>query len=81
MHNIDAELLEAMAEVESGGDPLSISPKRALGLMQLIINAGNPTGTMQSIERTLRGPPRRTRPAPTARKNLIRLLCSGPAAL
>src|SRR5208283_3527018 len=32
MHNIDADLLEAMAEVESGGDPLSVSPKGALGL-------------------------------------------------
>lgn len=36
IHNIDAELLEAMAEVESGGDPLSVSPKGALGLMQLM---------------------------------------------
>jgi hypothetical protein len=36
MHNIDARLLEAMAEVESGGDPLSVSPKGALGLMQLM---------------------------------------------
>jgi hypothetical protein len=36
MHNIDPALLEAMAEVESGGDPLSVSPKGALGLMQLM---------------------------------------------
>ena len=36
MHNIDPELLEAMAEVESGGDPLGVSPKGALGLMQLM---------------------------------------------
>ncbi len=36
IHNIDAHLLEAMAEVESGGDPLSVSPKGALGLMQLM---------------------------------------------
>src|ERR1700730_14965294 len=36
MHNIDPELLEAMAEVESGGDPLSVSPKGALGLLPLI---------------------------------------------
>jgi soluble lytic murein transglycosylase-like protein len=35
-HNIAPELLEAMAEVESGGDPLSVSPKGALGLMQLM---------------------------------------------
>jgi hypothetical protein len=36
MHNIDPELLEAIAEVESGGDPQSVSPKGALGLMQLM---------------------------------------------
>jgi hypothetical protein len=36
MHNIDADLLEAMAEVESGGNPSSVSPKGALGLMQLM---------------------------------------------
>jgi hypothetical protein len=36
MHNIDADLLEAIAEVESGGDPLSVSSKGALGLMQLM---------------------------------------------
>src|SRR5271163_1857164 len=36
MHDIDPELLEAMAEVESGGNPLSVSPKGALGLMQLM---------------------------------------------
>ena len=36
MHNIDAGLLEAIAEVESGGDPLSVSSKGALGLMQLM---------------------------------------------
>lgn len=34
-HNIDPDLLEAMAEVESGDNPLSVSPKGALGLMQL----------------------------------------------
>jgi hypothetical protein len=36
MHNIDPELLEAIAEVESGGNPLSVSPKGAVGLMQLM---------------------------------------------
>lgn len=36
MHNIDARLLEAIAEVESGGNPLSVSPKGAMGLMQLM---------------------------------------------
>jgi hypothetical protein len=41
MHNIDPDLLEAMAEVESGGDPLSVSPKGALGLMQLMPTTAN----------------------------------------
>ena len=41
MHNIDPDLLEAMAEVESGGDPLSISAKGALGLMQLMPATAN----------------------------------------
>jgi Transglycosylase SLT domain len=41
MHNIDPELLEAMAEVESGGNPLSVSPKGALGLMQLMPTTAN----------------------------------------
>jgi len=36
IHKIDADLLEAIAEVESAGDPLSVSPKGALGLMQLM---------------------------------------------
>jgi soluble lytic murein transglycosylase-like protein len=36
MHNIDPYLLEAIAEVESGGNALSISSKGALGLMQLM---------------------------------------------
>ena len=36
IHNIDADLLEAMAEVESAGDPLTVSPKGAIGLMQLM---------------------------------------------
>lgn len=36
MHNIDADLLEAMAEVESGGNWNRVSPKGALGLMQLM---------------------------------------------
>ncbi len=35
-HDIDAGLLAAIAEVESGGNPLSISPKGAAGLMQLM---------------------------------------------
>jgi len=41
MHNIDPDLLEAMAEVESGGDSLSVSAKGALGLMQLMPATAN----------------------------------------
>ena len=41
MHNIDADLLEAIAEVESGGGPLSVSAKGALGLMQLMPATAN----------------------------------------
>jgi hypothetical protein len=36
MHNFDPDLLEAIAEVESGGDSQSVSRKGALGLMQLM---------------------------------------------
>jgi Transglycosylase SLT domain len=36
MHDIDPALLEAIAEVESRGDSQSVSPKGALGLMQLM---------------------------------------------
>src|SRR5215469_10159612 len=40
-HNIDPRLLEAMAEVESGGDFQTVSPKGALGLMQLMPSTAN----------------------------------------
>ena len=36
MHNLDPALLESIADVESGGDPASVSPKGAMGLMQLM---------------------------------------------
>jgi Transglycosylase SLT domain len=36
MHNLDPDLLEAIAEVESGGNSQAVSPKGALGLMQLM---------------------------------------------
>lgn len=36
IYDIDPDLLQAIAEVESGGDPSSVSPKGALGLMQLM---------------------------------------------
>jgi soluble lytic murein transglycosylase-like protein len=41
IHNIDANLLEAMVQVESGGDPQSVSPKGAMGLMQLMPETAN----------------------------------------
>ena len=36
MYDIDPELLEAVAEVESSGAPDAVSPKGAVGLMQLM---------------------------------------------
>ena len=50
MHNIDPELLEAMAEVESGGDPLSVSPKGALGLMQLMPATASAFSVLESVQ-------------------------------
>jgi hypothetical protein len=41
IHNVDADLLEAIAQVESAGNPLSISSKGALGLMQLMPATAN----------------------------------------
>jgi hypothetical protein len=41
MHNIDPGLLAAMAETESGNDPDSISPRGAMGLMQLMPATAN----------------------------------------
>jgi soluble lytic murein transglycosylase-like protein len=36
LHDVDADLVESVIEVESNYDPRAVSPKGALGLMQLI---------------------------------------------
>jgi soluble lytic murein transglycosylase-like protein len=60
MHNIDADLLEAMAQVESGGNPQSVSPKGAMGLMQLMpstarsLNVRNPFDPEQNVDAGVR---------------------------
>ncbi len=36
MHDLDPQLLEAIADVESGRNPAAVSPKGAMGLMQLM---------------------------------------------
>ena len=59
MHNIDADLLEAMAEVESGANPLSVSPKGALGLMQLMPATANVFSVLDPFDpvANVMGPP------------------------
>jgi hypothetical protein len=50
MHNIDAGLLQAIAQVESGGNPYSVSPKGALGIMQLMPGTASEFAVMDPFD-------------------------------
>jgi soluble lytic murein transglycosylase-like protein len=59
-HRIDFELLQALIVAESGFDPLAVSPKGAIGLMQLMPDTAKRFGVIadkkNSIEQKLRDP-------------------------
>ncbi len=59
-HRIDFELLQALIVAESGFDPLAVSPKGAVGLMQLMPDTAKRFGVSadknKSIEDKLRDP-------------------------
>ena len=59
-HRIDFELLQALIVAESGFDPLAVSPKGAIGLMQLMPDTAKRFGVSadknKSIEDKLRDP-------------------------
>ena len=59
-YNVDFELLQAIIVAESGFDPLAVSPKGAIGLMQLMPDTAKRFGVNadknKSIEQKLRDP-------------------------
>jgi soluble lytic murein transglycosylase-like protein len=59
-HRIDFELLQALIVAESGFDPLAVSPKGAIGLMQLMPDTAKRVGVnadkKNSVEQKLRDP-------------------------
>ncbi len=59
-HRIDFELLQALIVAESGFDPLAVSPKGAIGLMQLMPDTAKRFGVnadkSKSVEQKLRDP-------------------------
>lgn len=50
MHNIDQNLLEAIAAVESDDDPNAVSPKGAVGLMQLMPATADQFSVLDSFD-------------------------------
>lgn len=60
LHRIDFELLQALIVAESGFDPLAVSPKGAIGLMQLMPDTAKRFGVnadkKSSVEQKLRDP-------------------------
>jgi hypothetical protein len=59
-HNVDFELLQAIIVAESGFDPLAVSPKGAIGLMQIMPDTARRFGVnddkKKSVEDKLRDP-------------------------
>lgn len=60
LHRVDFELLQALIVAESGFDPLAVSPKGAVGLMQLMPETakryGVKTDKSKTVEEKLRDP-------------------------
>lgn len=52
-HRIDFELLQALIVAESGFDPLAVSPKGAVGLMQLMPETAKRFGVNSDITKTV----------------------------
>ena len=50
MYGIDPALLEAIARVESGGNPSAVSPKGAQGLMQLMPDTAERFGVLDAMD-------------------------------
>jgi soluble lytic murein transglycosylase-like protein len=53
-HGVDIELLKALIAVESGFDPKAVSPKGALGLMQMMPATADRYATKAEVERPAR---------------------------
>ena len=49
-HDVDAALILALVRVESGGDPVAISPKGAAGLMQLMPSTARRFGVRDPLD-------------------------------
>ncbi len=52
-HKIEYELLQALIATESGFDPLAVSPKGAVGLMQLMPDTAQRFGVVADVKLTL----------------------------
>lgn len=50
LYGLDPDLLEAIASVESGGDPSAVSPKGAQGLMQIMPATGKCLGLRKPFD-------------------------------
>ncbi len=53
-HNIEYELLQALIATESGFDPLAVSPKGAVGLMQIMPDTAQRFGVVADLKSPIR---------------------------